>query len=95
MDEHIREIIDEETYEHLNETMPRIMGELAEFHELAAKLAGKAHRRTQAVTKHMMFCETCLNRQMQLGLLMPIEDFYEQGQMMGLGRLPKVHYMVN
>ena len=32
MDEHIREIIDEATYDHLNETMPRIMGELSEFH---------------------------------------------------------------
>ena len=95
MDEHIREIIDEAIYEHLSEELPRTMGELNEFHELAGKLAGKVHRRTQAVKKHMMFCETCINRQMQLGLLMPIEEFYEQGQMMGLGRLPKVHYMVN
>ena len=95
MNEHIREIMDEETFNHINEEMPRVMEELMEFNEMAFKLTGKLHRRTQKVIKHMQTCGTCLNRQMKLGLLMPIEDFYAQGQAMGVGRLPKLHHMMN
>jgi len=93
--EFIKEIMDEETLEHMQEVMPRDMGELMEFHEMAFKLAGKVARRTQRIKNHMMTCESCLNRQIKLGMLMPIDEFYEQGQMMGMGRLPKLHYMVN
>ena len=84
--------MDEETLEHIQEVMPREIGELMEFHEMAYKLAGKVHRRTRRVKEHMMTCGTCLNRQVELGLLMPIEEFYEQGQ---AGHLSKLHYMVN
>ena len=93
--EFIREIMDGGTLEHIQEVMPREMGELMEFHGMAYKLAGKVYRRTQKIKKHMMTCEFCLNRQMKLGLLMPIEDFYAQGQAMGMGRMPKLHYMAN
>ncbi len=92
MDDHIGEIIDEAIYDHLAEEMPRIVGELNEFHELASKLAGKVHRRTRRIKEHMMTCATCLNRQMELGLLMPIEEFYERGL---AGHLSKRHYMMN
>ena len=92
MDEHIREIIDDATYDHLSEAIPKVMGELMEFHELANKMAGKVHRRTQKIKKHMQRCGTCLNRQMKLGLLIPIEELYEKGL---AGHLSKLHYMVN
>ena len=95
MNDHLREIMDEETFNHINEEMPRVLGELMEFSEMALKLTGKLQRRTQRVIKHMQTCGTCLNRQMNLGLLMPIEEFYAQGQAMGMGRLPKIHHMVN
>ena len=75
--EFIREIMDDGTREHIEELMPREMGELTEFHEMAYKLAGKVYRRTQKIKKHMMTCEACLNRQMKLGLLMPLEEYYK------------------
>jgi hypothetical protein len=93
--EFIRDIMDEETIDHIQEVMPRAMGELMEFHSLAHKLAGKVYRRTQQIKSHMMTCESCLNRQIKLGMLMPIEEFYEHGKEMGMGRLPKLHYMMN
>tara|TARA_R110000824_G_scaffold15196_1_gene64106 strand:+ start:1168 stop:1461 length:294 start_codon:yes stop_codon:yes gene_type:complete len=93
--EFIRDIMDDGTHEHIQEAMPREMGELAEFGEMARQLAGKVYRRTRKIKQHMMTCEYCLNRQMELGLLMPIEDFYTQGQEMGMGRLPKLHHMKN
>jgi len=93
--EFIRDIMDEETIDHIQEVMPRAMGELMEFHSLAHKLTGKVYRRTQQIKEHMMTCGDCINRQIKLGMLIPIGEFYEQGQAMGMGRLPKLHYMAN
>jgi hypothetical protein len=93
--EFIRDIMDDGTHDHLQEVMPREIGELMELQEMAFQLAGKLRRRTQKIKNHMMTCEHCLNRQMELGLLMPIQEFYERGQESGMGRLPKLHYMTN
>ena len=84
--------MDDGTQEHIQEVMPREMGELMEFHEMAYKLTGKVYRRTRKIKQHMMTCETCLNRQVKLGLLLTIEEFYEQAQQ---DHLSKLRYMVN
>jgi hypothetical protein len=88
-------ILDEETLRHLAESMPRQLHELEELNEVMGQIGGKVYRRMNKIKKHMQTCGDCLNKQMQLGLLIPIEDYYKAGPMMGAGRLPKLHHMMN
>ena len=69
--------LDGETVNHLLEELPQIMGELEELNQVMNELSGKVHRRLQKIQHHVMACSTCLGRQMELGLLMPIEEYYK------------------
>ena len=88
-------LMGEETAEHLAEVLPRDIGEINEYIEVVHRLEGKINRRMHKIHKHMQTCGKCLNQQMKRGLLLPIEDYYKAGPMMGAGRLPKLHHMVN
>ena len=69
--------LDGETVNHLLEELPQVMGELEELYQVMNKLSGKVHRRLQKIQIHVMACSACLGRQMELGLLMPIEEYYK------------------
>ena len=69
--------LDGETVNHLLEELPEAMGELEELYQMINELSGKVHRRLQKIQRHLMACSTCLGRQMELGLLMPIEEYYK------------------
>lgn len=86
---------DPEMVNHLAEKVERPMHELMELQDAMASIAGKAGRRMEVIKKHMMYCETCLNKQMANGTLIPLQDYWAAGPMMGAGRLPKLHRMVN
>ena len=87
--------LDDDTIDHLAHEMPQITGELEELHHLVDKLSRKGHRRMEKIRRHMMTCGVCLSKQMRLGLLMPIEDYWESGRIAGAGRLPKLEWMTN
>ena len=87
--------LDGDTIDHLTHVMLRITGELEELHRLVDKLSRKGQRRMEKIRRHMMTCGVCLSKQMRLGLLMPIEDYWESGRMAGAGRLPKLEWMTN
>lgn len=87
--------LDPEVLEHLQEEVERPVNDLLELQEVITALSGKAGRRMAKIRDHMMHCGTCLNKQIANGMLPPIEEYYEAGPMMGAGRLPKLHHMMN
>jgi len=87
--------LDPEIVNHLTEEVARPMHELMELHDAMASISGKAGRRMEKIKHHMMYCGTCLNKQIEMGTLIPIQDYWAAGPMMGAGRLPKLHRMVN
>lgn len=72
--------LDGETVNHLLEELPEAMAELEELYQMINKLSGEVHSRLQKIQHHVMACSTCLGRQMELGLLMPIEEYYKGPQ---------------
>ena len=87
--------LDPEVLNHLAEEIERPMHELMDLNEAMSVMAGKAGRRMEKIKHHMMYCGTCLNKQMANGTLIPLQDYWAAGPMMGAGRLPKLHRMVN
>jgi len=71
------------------------MHQLEELQGVIQQLSGKAGRRLQKVKNHMNQCGVCLSKMIQSGQLMPLEQYWEMGQMMGQGRLPKIHRQLN
>lgn len=71
------------------------MHQLEELQGVMQQLSGKAGRRMELVKKHMNQCGVCLSKMMQSGQLIPIEHYWKMGQMMGQGRLPKLHRQLN
>ena len=71
------------------------MHQLEELQGVMQQLSGKAGRRMEKVKNHMNQCGTCLSKMMKAGQLVPIEHYWAMGQMMGQGRLPKIHRQVN
>ena len=69
--------------------------ELMELHKLMGSFSGKMNRRMSVVVNHMKTCGECLSNQIAQGHLVEIQDYYEMGKQMGMGRLPKLHYMNN
>ena len=87
--------LDEESINHLANEDPRTMRELEELHELIEIISGKRHRRMEKIRRHMMKCSICISKQIQLGLLIPIDEYWESGPMLGHGRLPNLKRMMN
>ena len=71
------------------------MHQLEELQGVIQQLSGKAQRRQEKVKQHMNQCGVCLSKMMQSGQLIPIEHYWKMGQMMGQGRLPKLHRQLN
>ena len=71
------------------------MHQLEELQGVMQQLSGKAGRRMEKVKNHMNQCGVCLSKMMQSGQLIPIEHYWKMGQMMGQGRLPKLHRQLN
>jgi len=88
---------DEEHIKHLMEIdgIADPMHQLGELKQVMHQLSGKAARRQEKVKKHMNQCGVCLSKMMEAGQLLPIEDYWKLGPMIGKGRLPKLHYLTN
>ena len=71
------------------------MHQLEELQEVMQQLSGKAGRRMEKVKKHMNQCGVCLSKMIKSGQLIPLEHYWAMGQMMGQGRLPKIHRQLN
>jgi len=71
------------------------MHQLEELQEVMQQLSGKAGRRMEKVKKHINQCGVCLSKMIKDGQLVPIEQYWAMGQMMGQGRLPKIHRQLN
>ena len=71
------------------------MHQLEELQGVINQLSGKAGRRMEKVKNHMKQCGVCLSKMMKEGHLVPIEQYWAMGQMMGKGRLPKLHRQLN
>jgi hypothetical protein len=87
--------LDDETIHHLTNEMPQVIGELEELHLLVEKLSRKGQRRMEKIRRHMMMCGLCLSKQMQLGLLAPIEEYWESRGIDGTGQRPRLEWMKN
>ena len=71
------------------------MHQLEELQGVMQQISGKADRRIAKVKNHMNHCGVCLSKMIQSGQLIPIEHYWKMGQMMGQGRLPKIHRQLN
>jgi len=89
--------LDPEVLEHLQEQeeVERPINDLLELQEVITALTGKAGRRMAKIRQHMMHCGTCLDKQIANGMLPTMKEYYEAGPMIGMGRLPKLHHMMN
>ena len=87
--------LDAETIDHLTDEMPRVIGELEELHFLVEKLSRKGQRRMEKIRRHMMMCGQCLSKQMGIGLLAPIEDYWESVGADGTERRPRLEWLNN
>ena len=47
------------------------------------------------VANHMKTCGECLSNQIAQGHLVEIQDYYKMAKKMGMGTMPKLHYMNN
>ena len=65
------------------------MHQLEELQGVMQQLSGKAGRRMEKVKNHMNQCVTCLSKMIKAGQLVPIEQYWAMGQMMGQVRLPR------
>ena len=88
---------DQEQVDHLMnvDDLADPMHKLEELQGVIQQLSGKAGRRMEKVKNHMNQCGTCLSKMMKAGQLVPIEHYWAMGQMMGQGRLPKIHRQLN
>ena len=88
---------DQEQVDHLMnvDDLADPMHQLEELQGVINQLSGKAGRRMEKVKNHMNQCGVCLSKMMKDGHLVPIEQYWAMGQMMGKGRLPKLHRQLN
>lgn len=87
--------LDAETIDHLTDEMPKVIRELEELHFLVEKLSRKGQRRMEKIRRHMMMCGLCLSKQMRIGLLAPIEDYWESVGADGTERRPRLELLNN
>ena len=85
---------DQEQVDHLM-NVDDIADPMHQLQGVMQQLSGKAGRRMEKVKNHMNQCGTCLSKMIKAGQLVPIEHYWAMGQMMGQGRLPKIHRQVN
>ena len=88
---------DQEHVDHLMnvDNLADPMHQLEELQGVMHQLSGKAGRRMEKIKNHMNQCGVCLSKMMKAGQLVPIEQYWAMGQMMGQGRLPKIHRQLN
>ena len=87
--------LDDETINHLTDEMPQVIGELEELHLLVEKLSRKGQRRMEKIRRHMMMCGQCLSKQMRIGLLASIEDYWQSVGADGTERRPRLEWLNN
>ena len=87
--------LDDETIDHLADEMPRVTTELEELHSLVQKLSRKGERRMEQIRQHLMTCGLCLSKQIGLGILIPIEDYWASRPTSGKGPLPGLEWAKN
>tara|TARA_R100000306_G_C4332702_1_gene121078 strand:+ start:548 stop:838 length:291 start_codon:yes stop_codon:yes gene_type:complete len=91
------DFFDSEQIEHLMgvDSIMEPMQQIEELQQVMQTLAGKLSRRIEKINRHSAQCGFCLSKMIQSGQLIPLEQQWAMGPMMGQGRLPKLHRQLN